>query len=110
MVRTDLETGRIEIRTDSHEGKRFNGPNDVVVYIEGRIWFTDPFYGADRSVLEIAEEAVYRIDPDGTVERVLSQPAIELSPPVGPGFWPSFSPSPSAGHVLSSHRGAGSHS
>ena len=27
--------------------------------------------------MELAEEAVYRIDPDGTVERVLSQPSIE---------------------------------
>ena len=77
VVRTDLQTGRIEVLTDRFEGKRYNSPNDVVVDIEGRIWFTDPFYGADRSALEMAEEAVYRIDPDGTVERVLSQPAIE---------------------------------
>jgi gluconolactonase len=77
VVRTDLESGQIEILTERYEGKRYNSPNDVVVDIEGRIWFTDPFYGADRSELELAEEAVYRIDPDGTVERVLSQPAIE---------------------------------
>jgi gluconolactonase len=77
MVRTDLQTGRIEVLTERFEGKRYNSPNDVVVDILGRIWFTDPFYGADRSELEMTDEAVYRIDPDGTVERVLTQPAIE---------------------------------
>jgi gluconolactonase len=77
MVRTDLQTGRVEVLTERFEGKRYNSPNDVVVDVPGRVWFTDPFYGADRSELEMADEAVYRIDPDGTVERVLTQPAIE---------------------------------
>src|SRR5262249_17731176 len=34
-------------------------------------------YGADRSDLEMDVEAVYRIDPDGKVSRVLSQPDVE---------------------------------
>jgi gluconolactonase len=77
VVRTDLATGQIEVLTEHYEGKRYNSPNDVVVDVFGRIWFTDPFYGADRSALEMTEEAVYRIDPDGMVQRVLTQPAIE---------------------------------
>jgi gluconolactonase len=77
LVRTEVQTGRIEVLTERFEGKRYNSPNDVVVDILGRIWFTDPFYSADRSGLEMADEAVYRIDPHGTVERVLTQPAIE---------------------------------
>ena len=48
-----------------------------MVDINGRIWFTDPFYGEDRSTLELDAEAVYRIDTDGAVARVLSQPQIE---------------------------------
>ncbi len=77
IVRTDLKTGSIEVLTDRFEGKRFNSPNDVVVDGMGRIWFTDPYYSDDRSSLEMTEEAVYRIDPDGKVSRVLTQPAIE---------------------------------
>jgi gluconolactonase len=77
VVRSDLATGQVEILTDRYEGKRYNSPNDVVVDIAGRIWFTDPYYGPDRSALEMAEEAIYRIDPDGKVERVLTQPAIQ---------------------------------
>lgn len=77
VVRTDLATGRVEVLTDHHDGKRYNSPNDVVADIRDRIWFTDSFYGDDRSALEMGAEAVYRIDPNGMVERVLSQPEIE---------------------------------
>jgi gluconolactonase len=62
---------------DRDEGKRSNSPNDVVVDMYGRIWFTDPFYGEDRSALELNTESVYRIDVDGNVSCVLSQPQIE---------------------------------
>jgi gluconolactonase len=77
IVRTDLKTGAVEVLTDRFEGKRYNSPNDLCVDAKGRIWFTDPFYGEDRSALELDAEAVYRIDPDGKVTRVLSQPQIE---------------------------------
>ena len=77
LVRTDLKTGKIEVLTDRFEGKRFNSPNDVVVDGKARIWFTDPYYSEDRDTLELPDEAVYRIDPDGTVSRVLTQPQIE---------------------------------
>jgi gluconolactonase len=77
IVRTDLNTDRVEVLTDRFAGKRYNSPNDLVVDVKGRIWFTDPFYGDDRSTLEMDVEALYRIDADGTVVRVLSQPQIE---------------------------------
>jgi gluconolactonase len=77
VVRTDLKTGQVEVLTERYEGKRYNSPNDVVADAKGRIWFTDPFYGDDRSVLEMDVEAVYRVDTNGTVARVLSQPQIE---------------------------------
>jgi gluconolactonase len=77
MVRTDLKTGKVEVLTEKYEGKRYNSPNDVCIDTKGRIWFTDPRYGADRSDLELDVEAVYRIDPDGKVARVLSQPEVQ---------------------------------
>ena len=76
IVRTDLKTGEIEVLTDRYEGKRYNSPNDVVVDPSGRIWFTDPLYAPDRSMMEHEHEAVYRIDTDGKVTRVITQPAI----------------------------------
>jgi gluconolactonase len=77
VVRTDLKTGRVEVLAERYEGKRYNSPNDICVDTLGRVWFTDPRYAPDRSDLELDAEAVYRIDPDGRVTRVLSQPEIE---------------------------------
>jgi gluconolactonase len=76
VVRTDMKTGTVEVLTERYEGHRYNSPNDVVVDPAGRIWFTDPLYAPDRSIMEHDHEAVYRIDPDGKVTRVLTQPAI----------------------------------
>jgi gluconolactonase len=77
IVRTDLKTGKVTVLTARFEGKRYNSPNDVCVDGKGRIWFTDPRYGEDRSDLEMDVEGVYRIDPDGTVARVLSQKEVQ---------------------------------
>lgn len=76
IVRTDLKTGEVEVLTERFAGKRYNSPNDVVVDPRGRIWFTDPLYGPDRTVMELDQEAVYRIDPDGKVTQAITQPAI----------------------------------
>jgi gluconolactonase len=76
VVRTDMKTGKVEVLTERYEGKRYNSPNDVVVDAQGRIWFTDPLYAPDRSIMEHEHEAVYRIDTDGKVTRVVTQPAI----------------------------------
>jgi gluconolactonase len=76
IVRTDMKTGKVEVLTDKYEGKRYNSPNDVVVDTKGRVWFTDPLYKPDKSEMEMKDEAVYRIDPDGKVTRMLTQPQI----------------------------------
>jgi gluconolactonase len=77
VVRTDMTTGQVDVLTEQYEGRRYNSPNDVVVDTYGRVWFTDPYYGSDCASLELDAEAVYRIDPNGEVARVLSQPEIE---------------------------------
>ena len=76
VVRTDMKTGEVAVLTERYEGKRYNSPNDVVVDPRGRIWFTDPLYALDRSIMEHPHEAVYRIDEGGKVQRVITQPAI----------------------------------
>jgi gluconolactonase len=75
VVRTDMKSGEITVLVDRYHGKRLNSPNDATVDTKGRIWFTDPRYG-DRSDMEMDIEGVYRIDPDGKVTRVLTQPQI----------------------------------
>src|SRR5215212_4261784 len=50
---------------DHFEGRRLNSPNDLVLDRAGRVWFTDPRYGADHSDRELDHDSVYRITPPG---------------------------------------------
>lgn len=76
ITRTDLATGEIEVLTSTFDGVRYNAPNDIAALSNGQIFFTDPCYG-DRSTMELDHDSVYRIDPDGRVTLVISQPDIE---------------------------------
>ncbi|GIX03878.1 MAG: hypothetical protein KatS3mg113_0884 [Planctomycetaceae bacterium] len=76
ITRTDLKTGQLEILTDQYEGRRYNSPNDLAIRSNGQIFFTDPCYG-DRSTMELDHESVYRIDPDGKISRILTQPEVQ---------------------------------
>lgn len=76
VTRTDLATGSYTVLSDRFEGVRYNSPNDICVDGRGRIYFTDPCYG-DRSQMEMSVEGVYRIDLDGSVVRILTQPDVE---------------------------------
>lgn len=76
VTRTDLKTGSYEVLTERYDGKRYNAPNDICVDGRGRIYFTDPCYW-DRTTMEMTDESVYRIDTDGRVTRILTQPAIQ---------------------------------
>ncbi len=76
VTRTEID-GSIAVIADRWQGKRLNSPNDVVVKSDDSIWFTDPSYGIDsdnegeRAEPEIDGCHVYRVDPGGTVERVI---------------------------------------
>jgi gluconolactonase len=70
MTRLDMKTKRAEIIAGLYDNKSFNGPNDCCLDQQGRIFFTDPrFLGHEP--MDQAAQAVYRIDPDGTVERII---------------------------------------
>jgi sugar lactone lactonase YvrE len=66
VTRTDMTTGEVEVLADSWEGKPFVAPNDVTFDGAGRLYFTDLTGGA-----------VYRIDPDRKLTRILAAPAIQ---------------------------------
>ena len=71
ITRSDLSTGQYDVLTQrfgGSSGERYKSPNDICVDGRERIYFTDPCYG-DRSIMEMDIEGVYRIDPDGSVNR-----------------------------------------
>lgn len=69
--------GTLTVLADRYAGQRFNQPNDLTIDSLNRIYFSDPCYG-DRSHMELADaagrkiEGVYRIDPNGTVTRIIT--------------------------------------
>lgn len=72
----EFDGGARRVLASHFEGKRFNSPNDLVEMSDGTIFFTDPPYGLDgrnaSPVKEMAVNGVYRLDPDGTVTRVIA--------------------------------------
>lgn len=68
VIRTEPD-GSITVIADSHQGRKLNSPNDVVVKSDGTIWFTDPDYGImsdyEGFKAEMEQEGcfVYRVDP-----------------------------------------------
>ena len=66
LVRIDPISKKQTVIADNYEGDRFNSLNDLCIDKSGRIYFTDPYYSPDRSMLEMAEEGVYRVNSDGT--------------------------------------------
>ncbi|MBO9402928.1 SMP-30/gluconolactonase/LRE family protein [Shimia sp. R9_3] len=70
VVRTEHD-GSQKVIADSHDGKRLNSPNDVIVHSDGSIWFSDPTYGilsdleGSRADPEQEGNFVYRVAPDG---------------------------------------------
>lgn len=66
LTRTNLQTGEVEVLTDNFEGQPFVGPNDVTQDSQKRLYFTD-----------LPGGAVYRLDPDKKLTRLLTQPEIQ---------------------------------
>ncbi|MCV3738801.1 SMP-30/gluconolactonase/LRE family protein [Rhizobium sp. TRM96647] len=90
VTRTEVD-GSITVLADSHQGKKLNAPNDVVVRSDGTVWFTDPTYGilsdyeGYRSEPEQATRNVYRLDPaTGEIDAVVT----DFNQPNGLAFSP----------------------
>jgi len=91
VTRTEHD-GSVTVLADGYDGRRLNAPNDVAVAPDDAVWFTDPGYGilsdyeGGRADAELPT-AVYRVDPDGGLERMLD----DLDRPNGLCFSPDGS-------------------
>jgi gluconolactonase len=70
VARFELD-GREPVLAEQLEGQPFIAPNDVCLDADGRIFFTDPYFGPPAEKSQPVS-GVYRIDPDGKVTRVLA--------------------------------------
>ena len=65
-------TGKSEIIAGRYNSRSFNAPNDLAIDEAGRIYFTDPRYFGHEPI-EQPVMGVYRIDPDGSVSRIINR-------------------------------------
>ena len=70
---------RIEVLTDSYEGKPYLGPNDVCLDLAGNIYFTDPTGSSKEKPIG----AVYRISMEGQQVKGVTRLADGLAFPNG---------------------------
>lgn len=91
VTRTEWD-GSVTVVADRFQAKRLNSPNDVIVSRDGAVWFTDPHYGimSDYEGSRAPQELpchVYRVDPDGTIDAVIT----DMACPNGLAFSPDES-------------------
>lgn len=72
VTRTDMTTGKSYVAAGLFKGRPFNAPNDLAIDRKGRIYFTDPRYVGHEPV-EQPVMGVYRIDPGGSLHRIVSE-------------------------------------
>ena len=76
ITRTDVETGEVEVLADHFEGQQLHQPNDLTIDGQGRIYFTDR-PGTNVTPEQTGVHGVYRIDTDGSIARILTEPEVE---------------------------------
>ncbi len=76
ITRTDVETGEVEVLADHFEGRQLHQPNDLTIDGQGRIYFTDR-PGPNVTPEQTGVHGVYRIDTDGSIARILTEPEVE---------------------------------
>jgi gluconolactonase len=71
LLKTDMKSGKSYILTGLYNGRPYNALNDISIDEKGRIYFSDPRY-LGHEPIEQDGYAVYRLDPDGSVQRVVT--------------------------------------
>lgn len=76
VTRTDFKSGQVTVLADRYQDRSLGAPNDVEIDGKGRIYFTARLTNSDPKAGNV--NAVYRIDPDGSLSRILAAPTIDM--------------------------------
>lgn len=71
ITRTNMNSGKAEILAAMFEGRQLNSPNDITIDEKGRVYFSDPRY-LGYEPIDQPFQAVYRIDPDRSIHRIIT--------------------------------------
>ena len=82
--------GGTTVLADRFEGTRLNIPNDLAIDLEGRVWFTDPYYegsggpwSQDRANKDLDHDSVYRLDPQPDASWSMDRVTFDTTRPNG---------------------------
>ncbi|HEU5021672.1 MAG TPA: SMP-30/gluconolactonase/LRE family protein [Bryobacteraceae bacterium] len=67
IVRMDRK-GKLETVAAAFEGKKLNGPNEVVVRRDRQVYFTDPAFASEIDRREMDFNGVFHVKPNGDIE------------------------------------------
>jgi gluconolactonase len=70
LISIDIKTKKIQVLTDTYDGKRYNAPNDLVIDSDGGVYFTDPQFRAPMPLPQKELGVYYRTD-EGKVTQVV---------------------------------------
>jgi gluconolactonase len=76
VTRIDIRTGHTSIVADQFQGTPLEAPNDLVIDRKGRVYFSSR--PSSDAPSRGGVNAVYRIDVDGRVARVLTAPDVQM--------------------------------
>ncbi len=76
------------VLVETFDGRQLNSPNDLDIDSQGRIWFSDPYYGGPAYVdhtgsLELEHQSVYRLDPHPNDTWHISRVTFDTTKPNG---------------------------
>ena len=76
LTRTHMKTGEQTVLADQFEGRGLQSLNDLDFDSRGRIYFSSRASGPDLQ--KVNKRSVYRLDPDGTMDQLFSEPDIHM--------------------------------
>ena len=76
VTRLNMSTGQKTTVADQFKGKMLQAPNDIEYDRSGRIYFSSR--GDQTDPNNYNKKAVYRLDPDGSLHQLLSEPDVHM--------------------------------
>ena len=71
LIKTDMASDKSYILSATYDGRSYNSLNDLSIDEQGRVYFSDPRYVGHEPVFQPGF-AIYRLDTDGTVDRIVT--------------------------------------
>lgn len=76
ITKINMGTGASSLVADQYNGKGFQAPNDIEFDAAGRIYFSSRTNAPDLE--KVNKKSVFRIDPDGSVHQLLTEPQVHM--------------------------------